>query len=323
MLQCHVLWRHSPRRPSLLIEPVQHPKPSPNMARSPDQIATLYIALGVILNVVAAISIWSTNIVFVDAFSPGASSTNSILSARNRNRNAATFTSRIPSSPTSPPRTTQLHSSPLGDLFSGITGQAPTSLDYPEDVLVGTNIDPSKSNVDLQCVYKASRDGWSAINFHDSVDGRGSALVVVLSKSGKKFGGYNPLGWQSSDDYGASNAAFLWYEKGGSAVRCPVLSGGNAAIFDYATGGPNFGAADLVIGSPQAAVLGGFAGPDMEDTSITAGNLREGSSSAGGAYDVPNGWPVRGKFGAVEIEVYCNGNIKPSGGGGGFSLWPF
>lgn len=294
------------------------------MARSPEQIASLYIALGVTLNIIAAISIWSTNIVFVDAFSPsGASpspSISSILSARNRNGNAATFTSRIPSTP----RITQLYSSPLGDLFSGITGQAPATLEYPADVLVGTNIDPSKSNVDLQCVYKASVDGWSAINFHDSVDGRGSALVVVLSKSGKKFGGYNPLGWQSTDDYGASNAAFLWYDKGGSAVRCPVLSGGNAAIFDYATGGPNFGAADLVIGSPQAAVLGGFAGPDMEDTSITAGNLREGSSSAGGAYDVPNGWPVRGKFGAVEIEVYCNGNIKPSGGsGGGFSLWPF
>ena len=278
------------------------------MARSPDQIATLYIALGVILNVLAALSIWSTNIVFVDAFSPGAS---------------RTFSSRISSSPLSPPRPAHLYSSPLGDLFSGITGQAPASLEYPADVLEGTNIDPSKSNVDLQCVYKASRDGWSAINFHDSVDGRGSALVVVLSKSGKKFGGYNPLGWQSTDDYGASNAAFLWYDKGGNAVRCPVLSGGNAAIFDYAMGGPNFGAADLVIGSPQAAVLGGFAGPDMEDTSITAGNLREGSSSAGGAYDVPNGWPVRGKFGVVEIEVYCNGNIKPSGGGGGFSLWPF
>eukprot|EP00563_Minutocellus_polymorphus_P000265 CAMPEP_0181026074 /NCGR_PEP_ID=MMETSP1070-20121207/3442_1 /TAXON_ID=265543 /ORGANISM="Minutocellus polymorphus, Strain NH13" /LENGTH=273 /DNA_ID=CAMNT_0023103235 /DNA_START=22 /DNA_END=843 /DNA_ORIENTATION=+ len=273
------------------------------MAQTPDQIATSYIALGVILNVLAALSIWSTNIVFVDAFSPTPRSINSIRSSHSRK--------------------TQLHSSSLGDLLSGITGQAPASLNYPADVLEGTNIDPSRSSIDLQCVYKASRDGWSAINFHESVDGRGSALVVVLSKSGKKFGGYNPLGWQSTDDYGASNAAFLWYDKGGSAVACPVLSGGNAAIFDYATGGPNFGAADLVIGRPQAAVLGGFAGPDAEDISVAAGNLREGSSSAGGAYDVPNGWPVRGKFGVVEIEVYCNANVKPTGGGGGFSLWPF
>ena len=98
------------------------------------------------------------------------------------------------------------------------------------------------------------------------------------------------------------------------------------AIFDYATGGPNFGAADLVIGSPRAAILGGFAGPDTEDITASAGNLREGSSNAGGAYDIPRNWPARGNFGIVEVEVYCNDNISRStggGGGGGFKLWPF
>ena len=80
----------------------------------------------------------------------------------------------------------------FGDVFSGITGQAPESLAFPPSTLDGTNIDPTKTNVDLQCVYKASRDGWSAVDFHESVDSRGSALVVCLSKSGKKFGGYSP-----------------------------------------------------------------------------------------------------------------------------------
>ena len=80
----------------------------------------------------------------------------------------------------------------FGDVFAGIAGRAPESLDFPLSVLDGTNIDPSKSNVDLQCVYKASVDGWSAIDFHEKVDSRGSALVVCLSNSGKKFGGYCP-----------------------------------------------------------------------------------------------------------------------------------
>ena len=80
----------------------------------------------------------------------------------------------------------------FGDVFSGITGQAPESLTFPSSTLDRTNIDPSKTNVDLQCIYKASRDGWSAIDFHENVDSRGSALVVCLSKSGKKFGGYCP-----------------------------------------------------------------------------------------------------------------------------------
>lgn len=71
--------------------------------------------------------------------------------------------------------------------------------------------------------------------------------------------------------------------------------------------------------------MGGFAGPDMEDRSLSAGNLKQGTSSIGGAYEnVRNAWPVRGNFRLVELEVYANANIQPSGsGGGGFSLWPF
>ena len=79
-----------------------------------------------------------------------------------------------------------------GDLLAGLTGRAPDALSFPENLLDGTNIDPSSSRVDLACTYKASRDGWSAIDFHEAVDSGGSALVVCLSKSGKKFGGYCP-----------------------------------------------------------------------------------------------------------------------------------
>ena len=83
--------------------------------------------------------------------------------------------------------------------------------------------------------------------------------------------------------------------------------------------------ADLKIGESQAAVMGGFAGPDMQDTSINAGNLKQGTSTIGGAYDnVQGAWPIRGKFQLVELEVYANANIQPSGQrSGGFKLWPF
>jgi len=129
----------------------------------------------------------------------------------------------------------------VGDFLSGITGNAPSSLQPSQSLLENTNIDPSKANVDLKCVYKASRDGFSAVDFHNCCDGRGSGLVVILTSSGKKFGGFNPLGWESTDDYGNTNAAFLFFERNGQPVKCNVLSGGNAAIFDYATGGPQFG----------------------------------------------------------------------------------
>jgi len=209
----------------------------------------------------------------------------------------------------------------IGNFFAGVSGVTPSQLLEPSwkpELLRGTSL----QDTDLECAYKASRDGWSAVDFHSKVDNRGSCLVVGLTRTGVIFGAFNPLGWMSTDDYGTSNAAFLWFVKGKKVVKCPVLQGGNAAIFDYATGGPTFGAADLVLGSPKAAIMGGFAGPDMMDSSINAGDLRKGSSSLGGAYNIVVGWPVRGQFQLSELEIYCNSNIKarssPTGG-----WWPF
>ena len=85
------------------------------------------------------------------------------------------------------------------------------------------------------------------------------------------------------------------------------MPGGNAALFDYATSGPNFGAADLQIGPPRGAVMGGFAGPDAEDLSTSAGNLRQCKASPGMTYGgtATRKWPVRGSVQLVEVEVYC------------------
>jgi len=198
----------------------------------------------------------------------------------------------------------------LGDLFAALVGTPPTSLEPPRELLIGTSMDPVKCN--LQRCYKASVDGWSAIDFHNCVDGRGSCFVSALStKSDKRFGGFNPLGWRSTDDYGTSNAAFLWFESSATkVVKVPVLPGGGACLFDYASSGPCFGAGDLIIGPSQAAVMGFITGPNMENTAVNAGTLKLGRSSPGGAYESPIGWPCRGEFRLVEVEVYCNGNVR-------------
>ena len=88
-------------------------------------------------------------------------------------------------------------------------------------------------------------------------------------------------------------------------MKLPVLAGGNCAVFDYATSGPCFGAADLLIGPPRAAVLGGFAGPDPEDLSTSAGSLRQCQSSVGSTYEFHPSWPVRGATRLVDVEVYA------------------
>jgi hypothetical protein len=186
--------------------------------------------------------------------------------------------------------------------------------DLLTSLLEGTFLEKNIETGGVNCVYKASKDGWSAVDFHRCVDGKGSALAVALTRSGVLFGGFNPSGWSGTDDYYLSNNAFLWYAQSSlgaeKAVKCPIYQGGNAAVYDYATGGPCFGSADLVIGEPRAAVMGGFTGPDTEDVTSNSGNLRSGRCSFSGAYNFGKDWPIRGKFGLVEMEVYCNDNVS-------------
>ena len=73
-----------------------------------------------------------------------------------------------------------------------------------------------------------------------------------------------------------------------------------------ARGGPQFGAADLVIGSPLSPVMGGFAGPDTLDDTRTAGDLRVVRSRLGGSFaKLPAGQELpTGEL--IELEAYCN-----------------
>ena len=108
-------------------------------------------------------------------------------------------------------------------------------------LLEGTFLEKDLPSGNVKCVYKASKDGWSAIDFHKAVDGKGCALAVAMTPTGTLFGGFNPSGWSGTDDYYLSNNAFLWYAKpslfgGEKAIKCKILPGGNAAVYDYATG---------------------------------------------------------------------------------------
>ena len=153
------------------------------------------------------------------------------------------------------------------------------------------------------------------------MDGRGSVVIVGALKSGELVGGYNPTGWESRDDYRATPRAFLFCETVGTAAadaahagtterawtKLGVLGPGDVAIFDYARGGPQFGAADLVIGAPLAPVMGGLAGPDTMDDTRTAGELRSVQVSLGGSYErMPSGNAPFPSGELTELEAYCN-----------------
>jgi len=116
--------------------------------------------------------------------------------------------------------------------ISGVTNSPPSKPLLTEALKNSLTAGTSLQGKELVCVYKASNDGWSAVDFHKCADERGSSLVVALSRSGQVFGGFNPLGWRSTDDYYQSNAAFLWFADGNGdkATRCPILVGGGYGI---------------------------------------------------------------------------------------------
>lgn len=60
--------------------------------------------------------------------------------------------------------------------------------------------------------------------------------------------------------------------------------GGQAAVYDYARAGPQFGSEALTIGPSDAAVMGYFTGPDVMGMSA-AGDLRRASSILGYTYE--------------------------------------
>lgn len=118
-------------------------------------------------------------------------------------------------------------------------------------------------------------------------------MIVGYTQKGLRFGGFNPEGYRSTDDYYDTFDAFLFYwprhhddddaaeEDSETVELLPKVGGSGAALFDYRRGGPQFGADGLLIGPPVASVMGGFAGPD---TNSGAGDLRFAKSRLGLSY---------------------------------------
>ncbi|KAF6134192.1 hypothetical protein GIB67_013589 [Kingdonia uniflora] len=114
--------------------------------------------------------------------------------------------------------------------------------------------------VELKCCYRASIDGFSATSFHNCCDFKGPCVVIGYTNDSFKFGGFNPKGYRSADDYYETFDAFLFYWRELEEIKpviLPKVGGSGAALFDYARGGPQFGADGLLIGPPLAPVMGG------------------------------------------------------------------
>jgi hypothetical protein len=55
-------------------------------------------------------------------------------------------------------------------------------------------------------LWRGSRDGFSAGEFHGRCDGHANTLTVILDTNGNVFGGFTPVEWQSHKCFKANNS---------------------------------------------------------------------------------------------------------------------
>jgi hypothetical protein len=155
---------------------------------------------------------------------------------------------------------------------------------FPMSLVANTHL----RSRELSCCYRATVDGFGATDFHRRCDFKGPCVVVgyTAGAGSVRFGGFSPEGYRSTDDYYDTLDAFLFYwpavtDDEAGPVVLPKVGGSGAALFDYARGGPQFGADGLLIGPPLTAVMGVFTGPDA---SVGVGDLRRARSRLGLSY---------------------------------------
>ena len=112
---------------------------------------------------------------------------------------------------------------------------------------ISNRIHRNKYKINLNLLYKASKDGDKSLIFHEKCDKAQTTLILVETKSNKRFGGYTKRTWRGSNIEKSDNEAFIFslnkykiYDviKEKNAIGCykeynPYFTGA-FKIYDYA-----------------------------------------------------------------------------------------
>jgi hypothetical protein len=100
-------------------------------------------------------------------------------------------------------------------------------------------VNPNKTEIviGLRLLYRATRDGDAASDFHSRCDKVNNTLVVVKTKEGLKFGGFTTETWEGDDVDKTDNKAFCFSLDKMKIYNCIK---GKRAIFASPYSGPAF-----------------------------------------------------------------------------------
>ncbi len=91
--------------------------------------------------------------------------------------------------------------------------------------------------------YRASRDGFKALDFHSKCDGVENTLTIIKTTKGNVFGGYTEQAWNSYGHAVADPSAFIFslINEKNRPFKVLCVNGGRNAIGGYGGNGPTFG----------------------------------------------------------------------------------
>jgi len=100
--------------------------------------------------------------------------------------------------------------------------------------------------------YRASRDGFSAQQFHTLCDSKGATFTILKTKKGNIFGGYTAQSWKSETQYLRDRSAFLFTLVNPHGIKPTkyALEEPDYAIRTHEDHGPTFGDGyDIIVDS--------------------------------------------------------------------------
>jgi hypothetical protein len=101
-------------------------------------------------------------------------------------------------------------------------------------------------NKTWKLLYRGSRDGFGASNFHSKCDGQSNTLTLIETTKGFIFGGFTPVEWDSTTNNfksDSSHKSFLFTVKNAHKIEARKfkLSNPSYAILSNSSCGPRFG----------------------------------------------------------------------------------
>jgi hypothetical protein len=156
---------------------------------------------------------------------------------------------------------------------------------------------PSVKQWKLQ--YRATKDGFSAQNFHTKCDTVANTLTIIKSTNENIFGGFTEKAWDSSaQNYTVDPKAFIFSlvnkENKPFKIMCP---NGTNAIYCKSTYGPTFGGAhDIHVSS------------DSNSNQTSYSNLGHTYKHAEYQYNAKSILAGSYNFQTLEIEVFIRTN---------------